>query len=59
MRFVVYKGEDGWRWRAVAANGKKTASSHEVFASKRNAVRACDAFIYSVLSAVWVVEVEP
>jgi uncharacterized protein YegP (UPF0339 family) len=51
VRFEVYEAADGWRWRVVAANGKKTGSSHEAFASKRNAVRAVRAFAKSCFLA--------
>ena len=46
LKFETYKDDAGfWRWRCRAKNGKKVASSGESFASKRNALRALDAFI--------------
>lgn len=46
LHFFTYL-DDGkkWRWRAKATNGRIVASSGESFASKRNAVRALEAFI--------------
>lgn len=45
LRIQVYKGRDGWRWRMVAANGRKVATSGEAFASEANADRAADRLI--------------
>ena len=59
MRVQVFYGEDGWRYRIVAANGRKLVVS-EAYASKTNAWRAANAFA----DALWIsdrldVEVEP
>ena len=41
--FVIYKDAAGnWRWRLVASNGQKIASSGESFDSKFNAKRAAE-----------------
>lgn len=41
LRSRVYRDSSGrWRWRIVAGNGRKVASSGEAFASKSNALRA-------------------
>lgn len=40
-KFVIYKDLAGkYRWRLVASNGEKVATSGEAFASKSNAARA-------------------
>ena len=48
MKICVFEGEDGWRYRIVAANGRKLAVS-EAYASKTNALRAAGAFV----DAIW------
>ncbi len=41
--FVIYQDAAGsWRWRLVASNGAKIASSGEAFDSRFNAVRAAE-----------------
>lgn len=45
MQYDIYKDRaNEWRWRAVAANGRKVADSAEGYASKENAQRALAAF---------------
>jgi uncharacterized protein YegP (UPF0339 family) len=40
-KFVIYKDVAGkYRWRLVASNGEKVATSGEAFASQSNAARA-------------------
>jgi len=39
-----------WRWRIIANNGRKVASSGESFASRRNALRAFWTMVYAVQS---------
>lgn len=44
MKIVLFEGEDGWRYRVVAANGEKLAVS-EAFSSKSAAIRGTIDFI--------------
>lgn len=45
MQFDVYADTGGnYRWRLIAGNGQKVASSGEAFASKSNATRAAEGF---------------
>ncbi len=40
-KFSIYQDRAGkYRWRLVASNGEKVASSGEAFASRANATRA-------------------
>jgi uncharacterized protein YegP (UPF0339 family) len=40
-RFEIFRDRGGrYRWRLVAGNGEKVASSGEAFASRSNAARA-------------------
>jgi uncharacterized protein YegP (UPF0339 family) len=48
MKIEVYKSKDGWRWRAVARNGKITADSGEAYTRECDAKRARTAFIKSI-----------
>lgn len=42
-KFVIYQDSARyWRWRLVASNGEKIASSGESFYSKENARRAAE-----------------
>jgi uncharacterized protein YegP (UPF0339 family) len=42
-RFTIFKdGGGNYRWRLVASNGVKVATSGESFASKSNAKRAAE-----------------
>lgn len=52
MKIIVFRGEDGWRYRIVAANGRKLVVS-ESYASKGNVLRAADAFA----DALWLSEI--
>ncbi len=46
MTIKVYKDKAGeWRWRLVAANGKKVATSGEGYTRKRDAIRAARGFL--------------
>ena len=56
MKVELFKGQDGWRWRKVAANGEIVSGS-EAYASKRNARRAAQA--EAQREGLEVVEVEP
>lgn len=40
MRVEIYQAKDGWRWRAVASNGRIMADSGEAYTRKRDAYRA-------------------
>lgn len=45
MKVEVYRDRAGqWRWRARARNGLIVADGAEGYASKRNALRACQRF---------------
>jgi uncharacterized protein len=40
-KFDIFQGSTGkWRWRLIADNGQKVATSGEAFDSRSNAVRA-------------------
>lgn len=40
-KFVIFRDTAGYyRWRLIAVNGEKVATSGEAFASKQNATRA-------------------
>ena len=55
-RFEVYADAARlWRWRLIAANGQRVASSGEAFASKSNAQRAVDDVVAIVLAGPAVV----
>lgn len=52
MRFEVYQDRAGkWRWRLVAANGKRVAASGESFASASNAARATNDLVAGIFEA--------
>ena len=40
MKFIVWKAEDGWRWRLISRNNKIVGSG-EGYVSMSNAKRAC------------------
>jgi len=46
--FRIYHARDGWRWRAVRANGRIVADSGEAYARKHGARRAVWRFIAAV-----------
>jgi uncharacterized protein YegP (UPF0339 family) len=55
-RFEVYQDKAGkFRWRLIAANGKRVAASGEAFASRYNAERA----IADLLRSLSLVEAAP
>lgn len=58
MRIQVKKGPKGaWCWRLVGRNGRVLATS-ETYRSKRNALRAVDAFAHDAKSGHFYVEVD-
>ena len=49
MKILIYLDKSGeWRWRMVAANGRKVATSGEGYTRKRDAVKAAKKFIKGV-----------
>lgn len=44
MKFELYEGKDGWRWRLVAKNGRIVADSGEAYHGQGNARRALKVF---------------
>lgn len=41
--FVVFRdAANSWRWKLVASNGQRIATSGESFASKQNAINAAE-----------------
>jgi uncharacterized protein YegP (UPF0339 family) len=34
MKVMVYRAEDGWRWRAIADNGEIVSESGEAYENK-------------------------
>ena len=46
--FHIYRAGDGWRWRAVRANGRIMADSGEAYTRKAGARRAVWRFIAAV-----------
>ena len=46
--FRIYRAGDGWRWRAVRANGRIVADSGEAYTRKASARRAVWRFIAAV-----------
>ena len=46
--FRIYRARDGWRWRAVRANGRIVADSGEAYTRKASARRAVWRFIAAV-----------
>ena len=46
--FRIYQGRDGWRWRAVRANGRIVADSGEAYTRKGDARRALWRFIRAI-----------
>jgi len=55
MRIIVYSAKDGWRWRAVARNGRIVGDGAEAYTRKRSAVRAARAFLRSAANTKIVV----
>jgi len=51
MKIHIYKAKDGWRWRAVARNGRIVADGGEGYVSKGNTERAVKADIKSMGTA--------
>jgi len=51
-RVEIYKADDGWRWRFMAANGKILAASGESYSTKSNCKRSID----KLLSAIWMAD---
>lgn len=49
MKIEVYKAKDGYRWRAVANNGKIVADSGEAYTRKADAKRARKRFLRAIL----------
>ena len=49
IKYQIYKGKDGkYYWRAVARNGRIVADGSEGYSTKRNAIRARQAFRHAV-----------
>jgi len=46
--FRIYRARDGWRWRAVRANGRIVADSGEAYTRKAGARRAVWRFIAAI-----------
>jgi uncharacterized protein YegP (UPF0339 family) len=44
MKMVVYRAQDGWRWRAEAANGEIVRESGEAYENKSYAMEAARRF---------------
>jgi uncharacterized protein YegP (UPF0339 family) len=44
MKMVVYRAQDGWRWRAEAANGEIVSESGEAYENKSYAMEAARRF---------------
>jgi uncharacterized protein YegP (UPF0339 family) len=44
MKITVYRAEDGWRWRARAANGEIVSESGEAYENKAYVVEAARRF---------------
>jgi uncharacterized protein YegP (UPF0339 family) len=40
MKTVVYRATDGWRWHALALNGRIVAESGEAYEDKSYAIEA-------------------
>ena len=59
MKICVFRGADGWRFRTVAANGRKITVS-EAYSSRSNAERAARSFrdFWSSVSNTVQIEVE-
>lgn len=51
----VYRGQDGWRWRLVAANGKIVADSGESYVKRSAILKAIDR-VKDLMAAAGVVE---
>ena len=47
-RFDVFEGKNGWRWRLIAPNGRRVATSGEAFSGKWEAERATDDVIEGI-----------
>jgi uncharacterized protein YegP (UPF0339 family) len=56
QRIEFYRAKDGWRWRAIAKNGRILADSGEGYRHRRDcqrgAQRATEALIYGKKIAV-------
>lgn len=48
-KVVVWKAKDGWRWRAVAANGRIVGEGGEGYSSRRKAVAGWQACFRALL----------
>ena len=46
--FRIYRARDGWRWRAVRANGRIVADGAEAYTRKTGARRAVWRFIAAI-----------
>ncbi len=46
--FCIYRARDGWRWRAVRANGRIVADGGEAYTRKAGARRAVWRFIGAI-----------
>jgi len=46
--FRIYRARDGWRWRAVRANGRIVADGAEAYTRKAGARRAVWRFIAAI-----------
>ena len=46
--FRIYRARDGWRWRAVRANGRIVADGGEAYTRKASARRALWRFIEAI-----------
>lgn len=51
MMLAIYEARDGFRWRALRG-GRIVAESGEAYSSRRNCVRALEAFKEGVRDAV-------
>lgn len=45
----TYEAPDGWRWRAVAVNGRIVATGAEAYSTKSNCSAAVDRFLEASL----------
>ena len=55
MKIHIYKAKDGYRWRAVARNGRTVADGGEAYTRKPGAVRAVrrDIWLFSTAKIVF------
>ena len=47
-RFDIFEGKNGWRWRLIAPNNRRVATSGEAFSGKWEAERATDDVIEGI-----------